>query len=99
MGSLGRLEEAILENHPLMKSTFCLLYVLYKDSFIIAHKRRANYISSFTEYEIKFAYTVNSFSNVEIYLNFITNTRNVIKKCLRNILEHKMSHLRSIIFI
>lgn len=98
MGSLGRLEEAILENHPLMKSTFCLLYVLYKDSFIIAHKRRANYISSFTEYEIKFAYTVNSFSNVEIYLNFITNTRNV-KKCLRNVLEHKMSHLRSIIFI
>lgn len=67
MVSPGRLEEAILENHPLMKSTFYLLYVLRKDSFITAHKRRANYISSFTEYEIKLVRMMNSFSNGGIY--------------------------------
>lgn len=70
MASPGRLEEAILENHPLMKSTFCLLYVLRKDSFITAHKRRANYISSFIEYEIKLARMMNNSSNVGIYFKF-----------------------------
>lgn len=62
MVSPGRLEEAILENHPLMKSTFCLLCVLRKNFLIILYRRDMQ-ISSFTEYEIKLVHIMNSFEN------------------------------------
>lgn len=91
MVSPGRLEEAIRENHPLMKSTFCLLYVLHKDSFITAHKRCANYISLFTEYEIKLARMINV-SRMGIYFKFECKYDQRVQECLILSLEYQMSH-------